>query len=173
MGGLSLCEFPRMPLWYTFFMATEALISWNAPSHIYTEKRPDWYWTVGIITLALAAIAFIFGQYITGIFVVVAAIALVLHASRPPKIMYCEVNDRGIIVDGRLYPFVSLESFWIPHDEFPYKLIMKSRKTFMPLIVIYIDDIDPENVREVMIRYIAETEHTEPLLKHLLERAGF
>lgn len=154
-------------------MATEALITWTAPEHLYTEKKTDWYWSVGIITLALAAVAFIFGNVITGIFVIVAAAALVLHASRPAQIVTYEINDRGIIANNVLYPFLTLESFWIPHDEFPPKIILKSRKLFMPYIIIYIDEIDPEEVREVMLTYIAETMHREPLLKHVLERLGF
>ena len=154
-------------------MATEALISWNAPEHIYVEKRPDWYWSVGLITLALAAVAFIFSNFVTGIFVVVAAVALVLHASRPARVLYHEINDRGIIVHDTLYPFLSLDSFWIPHDEFPSKIIIKSRKLFMPYIVFFIEETDPESVREVMLKYIAETEHHEPFLKHLLEWLGF
>jgi len=154
-------------------MATEPLVSWNAPEHFYVDKKPDWYWAVGIITLAIAAVAFIFGNVITGIFVLVAAAALVLHASHPPRIIYHEVNDRGIVLHDTLYPFVTLDSFWIPHDEFPPKIILKSRKTFMPYIIIYIDEIDPEEIREVMLKYIAETEHHEPFLKHVLERFGF
>ena len=154
-------------------MATDALISLNAPSHFYVEKRSDWYWAVGIITLALAVVCFMFGQIIPGIFVITAAVALVLHSSRPPHRLNCEINDRGILVDETFYPFVSLDSFWIPHDEVPHKLLVKSRKTFMPLIVIYIDEIDPENIREVMLKYIAESEHREPFLKHILESLGF
>ncbi|MBU6426621.1 hypothetical protein KGQ27_00015 [Patescibacteria group bacterium] len=154
-------------------MATESLISWNAPEHLHTEKGQDWYWAVGIITLALAAVAIIFGNIITAIFIIVAASALVIHAARPARTVYHEVNDRGIMVDKVLFPFLSLESFFIPHDEFPPKILIKSRKIFMPYIVIYIDDVDPESVREVLLRYIAETEHHESLLKHLLERLGF
>jgi hypothetical protein len=154
-------------------MATEALITWTAPEHLYTEKKTDWYWSVGIITLALAAVAFMFGNVITGIFVIVAAAALVLHASRPAQIVSYEINDRGIIANNVLYPFLTLESFWIPHDEFPPKLILKSRKLFMPFIIMYIDEVDPEKVREVMLTYIAETMHREPFLKHVLERLGF
>ena len=154
-------------------MATEPLISWNAPEHLYVEKKSDWYWSVGIITLALTAVAVIFGQVITGLLVVVAAVALVLNASRPPHVVSYEINDRGIVANDVLYPFLTLESFCIPHDEFPPKLIVKSRKLFMPFIVIYIDEVDPEKVREVMLTYIAETEHREPILKHLLERLGF
>ncbi len=154
-------------------MANEAFIFWNAPEHIHVEKKPDWYWAVGIITLALTAVAIIFGNIITGIFIIVAASALVIHASKPAQNVYHEVNDRGIMVDGVLYPFLTLESFWIPHDEFPPKILLKSRKMFMPFIVIYIDEVDPEAVREILLRYIAETEHHEPILKHLLERFGF
>ena len=154
-------------------MATEALISWSAPTHFYVEKKPDWYWVVGIITLALAAVCIIFWQIITGIFVIVAAVALVLHASHPPRQMECEINDRGIMIDKVLYPFLSIDSFWIPHDEVPHKLILKSRKLFMPLFVVYIENIDPEEVREVLLKYIAETEHHEPFLKHLLDGFGF
>jgi hypothetical protein len=154
-------------------MATEALISWNAPEHFYVEKRPDWFWAVGIVTLTLAAVCFILGSVIPGIFVVVAAVALVLHASHPPRIIYHEVNDRGVVIDNVLYSFLTLESFWIPHDEAIPRIIIKSRKMFMPFIIIFIEEVDPESVREVMLRYIAETEHHEPLLKHIIEWFGF
>ncbi len=154
-------------------MAASPLISWTAPEHIHVEKKPDWYWAVGIITLALAAVAFIFGNIIGGILVVVAAIALVLHASHPPHMITYEINDRGIMANDILYPFLTLDSFWVPHDEFPAKLIIKSRKLLMPFIIIYIDEVDPEEVREIMLTYIAETEHHEPILKHILERLGF
>ncbi len=154
-------------------MATEALISWTAPEHYYVEKRQDWFWAVGIVTLTLAAVCFILGSVIPGIFVVIAAVALVLHASHPPRMIYHEINDRGIIIDNILYPFLTLESFWIPHDEAIPRIIVKSRKMFMPFIIIFIEEVDPESVREIMLRYIAETEHHEPLLKHILEWFGF
>jgi hypothetical protein len=45
----------------------------------------------------------------------------------------------------------------------------------MPLKVIYIDrdEAHPENVRTILLRYIAETEHHEPFMKRLLEWLGF
>ncbi len=154
-------------------MATEPLVSWNAPEHFHAEKGSDWYWAVGIITLALAAVAFILGNPITGIFVLVAAVALVLHASKKPDVIYHEINDRGIMVNKTFYPFLGLESFWIPHNELPPKMIVKSRKLLMPFIIIYIEELDPEEIREVMLHYIAETEHREHFLHKLFERFGF
>ena len=53
------------------------------------------------------------------------------------------------------------------------RLPLKSRKLLMPYIIMYIDEVDPEEVRGLLLTYIAETEHTEPLLKKVLERLGF
>lgn len=163
----------ELALRYTYSMATEALISWNAPEHFHVPKNQDWYWAVGIITLAISAVAIILGNIITGIFVLVAAVALVIHASHPPRIIYHEINDRGIIAHDRFFPFLSLESFWIPHDELPPKIILKSRKLMMPYIIIFIEEVDPEEIREIMLKYIAETEHNEHFIHKLLERLGF
>lgn len=154
-------------------MASDALIVWNAPAHLHTEKKPDWYWALGIITLALAAVAFIFGDIITGIFVIVAGLALAIHASKSPHIYTYEINDRGIMQDETLFPFLSLDSFCIPHDEYPHRLLVRSRKLLMPLIVIHIDEVDPESVRQILLKYIAETHHREPWLMKVLERFGF
>ena len=154
-------------------MSSEALISWQAPEHLHTEKSSDWYWAVGIITLALVAVCFIFGQIIFGIFIIAGTTALVIHAANPPKIVEYSITDRGIVADDILYPFVSLESFWIPHNEWPPRVILKSHKIFTPFIIIFIDEVNPEEIRDILLKYIAETEHREPILKHLLERLGF
>ena len=153
-------------------MASFALVSWNAPTHIHTEKRRDWYWIVGIISAAIAITCFLFGELIVGIFVVVAAMALMIHASQPAQVIRYQINDRGIVQDDVLYPFVNLESFWIPHNDSP-RILIKTRQFFMPLMVIHIDEVDPERVRNILLRYIAETEHQEPFLKKLLDSLGF
>jgi hypothetical protein len=151
----------------------QPLISWDAPEHIHTEKTNDWYWAVGIITITAAALAFIFNNIIFGIFIVVGAFALIVHGSKKPRIVHYEINDRGIVIDTILYPFLTLESFWIDAEEEPSKLLVKSHKTFMPFISIYIEEVDPEHVRDILLKYIAETEHREPISQKILERFGF
>ena len=151
----------------------QPLISWDAPEHIHTEKNNDWYWAVGIITITAVALAFIFKDIIFAIFIIVAAFALIVHASKKPKIIHCEINDRGVVINDILYPFLTLESFWIDAHERPAKILIKSHKTFMPYITIHIEEVDPEKVRDILLNYIAETEHTEPVSQKILERFGF
>lgn len=151
----------------------QSLISWKAPEHFHTEKNNDWYWAVAIITITLASLAFIFKNFMFGIFIIIGAFALMIQASKKPRIINYEINDRGIIIDGVLYPFLSLESFWIDSNEQPSKIIIKSHKLFMPYITINIEEVDPEKVREILLNYIAETEHVEPISQKIMERFGF
>lgn len=151
----------------------QPLISWDAPEHHHTEKNNDWYWAVGIITLTAAVLAFIFGNVIFGILIIVGVFALLVHAARKPAIIHIEINDRGVTVGEVLYPFLTLESFWIDAHEHPPRVLFKSTKTFMPYITIHIAEVDREKVREVLLKYIAETEHHEPLTQKILERLGF
>ncbi len=151
----------------------QPLISWDAYEHVHTEKNNDWYWAVGIITITATVLAFIFNNIIFGIFIIVGAFALVVHSSKKPRMIHCEINDRGIVINDILYPFLSLESFWIDAHERPAKILIKSHKTFMPYITIHIDEVDPEQVRDILLNYIAETEHSEPLSQKILERFGF
>ena len=151
----------------------EPIIVWNAPEHYYTEKDADWYWAVGIVTLTIVVLAIILNQIIFAVLTLLGVLALTLHASRRPRILQFEINDRGIIIDDILYPFLHIESFWIPHDHARPKIILKSHKALMPLIHVPIDEVNPEDVREVLLKYIAETEHDEPLSHLILERLGF
>jgi hypothetical protein len=43
----------------------------------------------------------------------------------------------------------------------------------MPYIALHIEEVDREHVREILLNYIAETEHHEPLTQKILERLGF
>ena len=149
------------------------LISWDSFEHIHLEKNNDWYWSVGIITITAASLAIIFNNVIFGIFIIVSAFAFVVHASKKPGIIHTQINDRGIIINEILYPFLSLDSFWIDAHKRPAKVIIKSHKMFMPFITVYIDEVDPEKVRDVLLNYIAEEEHHEPLSQKILETLGF
>lgn len=149
------------------------LIKWTGPEHHYTPKNGEWYWAVGIVSLTAAILSFMFSNPIFGILIIVGSTALTLSAHHPPKEITIEINDRGVIIDKTLFPFLHLESFWIDNDHNEPRLMIKSRKTFVPLISLIIRDTDDEDVRQILLKYIAEVEHPETLGKRILERLGF
>jgi hypothetical protein len=151
---------------------TAPIIEWDAPEHYHYERSPDWYWAVGIIACTGTALAFIFGNVIFGILIIVATTTVFLFSKNTPRILHYEINDRGVVIHDTLYPFLTLDSFWIDTLHPEPKILLKSHKFFMPYISVIIEDVDPEDVRSVLLNYIAETEHIEPFTQKLLERLG-
>ncbi len=156
----------------------ESMISWKAYEYIHEPKSTDWYWALGIIALAIAGAAIIFGNYIFAILVIVVASSLAIHAHHhEPRLVDFQLNERGVKIDHIFYPYKTLESFDIETHETEIgtfaKIFIKSKKTMMPLIVIPIAEVHQEDVREYLSIFLEEGEHTESIGHRLLEWLGF
>ena len=152
-------------------------ISWKALEYEHKEKHPDWFWSLGVIVLAGAVTAIIFGNILFAILLVVGAFTLALYASRKPEHIYVTLSDRGVIINKRLYPYLTLDSFWVEdvedHSNTIPKLILKSKKLLMPYIIIPVEEVSPDEVRDFLLNHLPEEEHEEPLAHRIMERLGF
>src|SRR3989344_7467453 len=143
-------------------------ISWNTVEYHHTEKTADWYWIVGIITVSIALISIILNNIIFAILIIVSSFTLSLFASKKPETVVVEINASGVTFGKTHYPYKNLDSFWVETREIQPKIILKSKKLFMPFIIIFIEDIPHEKVRETLLRHLPEEEHVEPFLEKLL-----
>ncbi|MBX4195762.1 hypothetical protein KW796_02300 [Candidatus Parcubacteria bacterium] len=149
-------------------------LEWNAHEYEHKERSSDWFWAAGIITAGLALTSIIFGNVILGILVVVSAFSLALFINRPPENIHISINDEGLARGRVFYPFETLAAFWIDTDHPHKKVILRSKKMLMPLIVIPLsDNIDTERLRGNLSQYLKEEYHTLPLVEKILEYLGF
>ncbi len=148
-------------------------ISWNTIEYLHTEKTTDWYWIVAIITLSIALISIILNNIIFAILIIVSSFTLSLFASRKPEIINIEMNNSAVLVSKERHAYKDIESFWVETRDFNPRVLLKSKKMFMPFIVILIDDIEPEEVQNFLSKHLPEEEHSEPLLEKLLLYFGF
>ncbi|HEY4508803.1 MAG TPA: hypothetical protein VJC13_00785 [Candidatus Paceibacterota bacterium] len=149
------------------------MISWKTIEYLHQEKTSDWYWIVGIVTVSIALVSVILNNLIFAILILVASFTLSLFASRRPEIIQIDIDDKGVTIGKNHYKYADLESFWIETREHIPKVLLKSKKTFMPFIVIFIEDIGPDEIHEVLSQHLPEEEHTEPFLEKLLLYFGF
>lgn len=148
-------------------------LSWDALEYAQKKRSGDWYWTVGIITIAIVVTLFFFNNVLLGLVIAIGVFGLLLYSARAPKEVHFEVNQHGVVIDDTLYPYADLESFWISELGETPKLLLKSKKAVMPLIAIPIADVNPDDVADILIEYIPEVEHEESIAEHMLERLGF
>jgi hypothetical protein len=157
-------------------------IIWEAPEYHHVPKSSDWFWAVGIISASIVLLTFIYGNILLGILIIVGTFGIFMHANKEPMMREIELNEKGVRIGKRFYPYKTLESFWlevheVEHDEFGNlifaKLLIKSRKTLMPLIVIPVEYPDLDEIREFLMIFLIEEEHHEPLAQKLIEYFGF
>jgi len=156
----------------------ESSISWQAYEYIHEPKSSDWYWALFVISLAILGAAIIFGNYIFAILVIVVTFSLAIHAHHhEPRLVDFKLNEKGVRINDVFYPYKTLESFDIETHETEIgtfaKVFIKSKKTLMPLIVIPIAEVHPDDVHEYLSIFLLEGEHRESLGHKLLEWLGF
>ena len=148
-------------------------IRWSELEYEERHHGADWYWALGIIAVASAATSIILGNVLFAIVIVIGALVLSLHAARRPEEIEFEINESGIVIGSRLYPFRTLESFWIPEEGVP-RLIVHSKRIFVPQIVIpFSDEVSLDDVHDVLLEYLEEEEHSESLSERFAEWFGF
>lgn len=147
---------------------------WDAPEHEHKERNQDWFWAMGIIIFSIALVSIILGNIIFAILVIVAAGCLSLFINKEPENVHVVLDETGISKDNTHYPFHTLESFWIDENHPHKKIILKSKKVFMPLIVIPTgDNLDTERLHRILSKFLEEEYHPLPFVEVLLEYLGF
>ncbi|MEK7163260.1 MAG: hypothetical protein AAB775_00930, partial [Patescibacteria group bacterium] len=147
---------------------------WQAPEYSYKEKSLDWYWTVGIISTALVVTAVIFGNVLFGVVIAIGSFTLTMFASRRPDIVTIEVSDTGIAVDKTLYPYQTIESFFIDEDRrHDPRLVIKSKKVIVPLIAMPLANQNPDDLRSFLSTHLKEETFEQGIMQTLFDRLGF
>lgn len=149
-------------------------VTWEAPEHHHIEKNGDWFWALWIIAFAAAAAAFFFGNYLFAILIVIGAAAMALVANQQPKIVPFAVTTRGLRINNTLFPYSTLEAFYIDEDHFRGpQLLAKSQKLFMPLIIMPLPEEYLDDIEDIISVRLPEEEMEEPFANKLLELFGF
>jgi hypothetical protein len=151
----------------------ESHLTWEALEYEHTPRSSDWFWGLGIIAVGGIILSIIFSNLLFGLVIAVGAVALGLHALRFPKTVRCEITDRGIALDTTLFPYSTLQSFWIQEHVLPNRLMLTSRKVAMPHIIILLDAVSADDVRDILSQYVHEEEVHETFSDRILELLGF
>lgn len=148
--------------------------AWKALEYEHRERSHDWFWAVGIVAVGGAILAILFNDLLFAVVIVVAAVAIILHVLRHPSELSCEIQDKGILINTTLYPYRTLESFWIHEHKATKELVLTSQKLFMPHIHVPLaDDMNPDAVRDILLDYLPENEVMPSVSEKVMELVGF
>ena len=152
---------------------TRAII-WEAPEHNYGEKSADWYWVLGIVATGAAIAAFLLGNFLFTILIIVGAFSMALISARKPQVIEYEVANRGIRIGDAMYNYSTLDSYCIDEEssETP-TLLVKSKSMHLPLLSIPLPVDHVYAIEDFLLERLPEDDLEEPFGHKLLEFVGF
>lgn len=151
------------------------LFEWNANEYMEKSRKPDWFWALAIIGLAGSAVAFILGNFLFGIFIIVAAITMGILATVKPKRHNYTLTTEGIVADKTFYPYDNIESFWMLEEESgEKKLLIKIKTGLVPIISFPFEDDDTGSIiYETLSGALKEEPLNETIGHTIMDRLGF
>ena len=159
---------------FVYMARSKFRLEWDAHEYEHKERGSDWFWSVGILSVALAIVCIIFGNIILALLILVAAFALTLFINRPPEHTHVVIDERGITRGKIQYPFETLKSFYIDDEHSHPKILLRSRKVFMPIIIVHMSkDTDVDDLHNALSEFLEEDFHSLPFVERILEYLGF
>ena len=148
-------------------------LTWAAPEYEHKEQNRDWFWALGIVVVAGSITSIIFHNYFFAILLVLSGILMTMFAIKKPDIVNYQINDKGLKIRDRLYPYESIKSFWVRREDNPY-LFIESQRLFMPIIQVPIESHLAEDIRQNMLTHeIIEQEMKEHATEKVMDFLGF
>ena len=151
----------------------EQTISWTVITHVHKEHSVDWYWSVGIIALVAAGVSIWLGNLLFALIIIIGIGSLGMLYIRGPREHAVRVDNRGISIDGTLYPYRSIQSFWVERDpEYP-RLYLMTHAVVAPHVMLPLDSgAQAEQVRSHLKRLLPEVEQEPHFGEHLTNLLG-
>lgn len=154
--------------------APETFAEWDFPEYPKRRRTKRWWAVAAIVWGALAVASAVSGSFLFLLILLFAAIIFLTQERREPGRVVCAITEDGVDVDGRQYEYRDLEGFFIIYEPPEVKMLYLNRRGWRPHLGIPLEDQDPTEVREALLRFLpedVEREH-EPLLDQLTRLLG-
>ncbi len=149
----------------------DVIYEWETPEYEDRHKRGDWYLAVTIIGACLGVVAMIYGNFLFGIFILIATGTLIMLNLKRPRIINCQINERGLQIGEVLYPYGNIKNFAIIGSPSEKKIVFETERFFMPHHYISIPSEDSGNIEEYLRNYIAYDDVIkEPVAHQIMDR---
>lgn len=129
---------------------------------------------MGIATIAFMIIAYLLDNFLFGIFIIIASFTVAMYGSKKPQVVEFQLTAQGIKIANRLYPYRNIKSFWLHYNPpFKKEVSFLFNKTINPRLVIPLNDIDPNNVRDILVQFVKEAPQDDSFSDIISRALGF
>jgi hypothetical protein len=160
-------------------MDSNKKLEWSAFEYEDKERSSDWFWALGIIVVTSSIASIIFNNYFFAALIILSGLLLGFFAMKKPDTIFYELNNKGLQIRNRIYPYENIKSFWVqlgtsPDTNIKPLLFIHSERAFMPILSIPIPEEMAEEIHSLFLfKNIPEVEMKENPSEKIMEALGF
>ncbi len=148
-------------------------VAWRASEFEYHHKKFGWYLMLALGVGALSAVAVLIKQWMTIAVLAVMGAALMVYANRKPRELDYSIDERGVSIGDKLYPFSQFESFSIIEDANSSMLDLDPVKRFAPRVSLALEDGHEEEVAKALAVHLPLIDREPDLIERVTRRLKF
>lgn len=150
-------------------------VSWTGSEFIAEHKNPSWYLGLATFIAAICVLIFVISKqdYLSIAFVAIIGLLFGIIASRKPRQLNYLIDDQGITIGPKHYPFGMFKSFSLNHDGAIGYISLLPLQRLRAELSIYFAPEDETKIREALVSYLPQENRAESQIDHLMRRIRF
>ena len=149
-------------------------ISWTASEYIHRHKNVGWFAVAFLAIAGISALSyFITHDMISMATFVIIGLVFTIFAARAPRTLEYSVDNVGVHIGQRSYPYGNFHSFSILEEDVVRSiLLMPARRFGLPLAIHY-DPADEAKIIDVLSGHLPIEERQLPPVDRLMAKIHF
>lgn len=150
----------------------EVLLAWEVDEFPRHERSRTWYIISTFIGVALIVYAVATANFLFAVIILMVGVIMLVSSMKKPEKVPVMITSTGVLVDDLYYDYDAIRDFSIAYEPPDVKLLyFDFFSAFHPLLSIPLEEMDPNEVRELLLPYCAEDLHrTEERLTDVARR---
>lgn len=150
-------------------------ISWEAWEFKHYHKNLGWYVTVISVSIVVVSFfAFVQNDIFAAVSLGIIALLILAFSKQKPQKVMVELTEKGVHFGNLFYPYKQLKYFWVVSNNNHKTLNFHTSAYINNILIIQLDDQDPEAVTEFLLKLLPEhTETEETLTQKIMHHTKF
>lgn len=150
-------------------------ISWTGSEFIAQHKTAGWYAGLALFIFMASVVIFFVGKqdFVPVIFVIIMGILFGVIAGKQPRQLPYVVDQHGISVGQRHFPFSDFKSFSLQHDGAIGYISLLPLQRLRPELSIYFAPEDEDRIFDALAHFLPNEQRPESAVDRLIKHIRF
>ncbi len=140
------------------------------------EKEFGWYFFIGLTALIIVIFAFWKNNFFFALFMIIAAILVMIFGSKRPTVHTFKIDGHGISIGNKFLPYSRISNFSIrnhPQRGGPREIVIRKKSAVNPFIHMPAEKYMISHAREILSEHIPEEDFNETFADIFADFLGF